>query len=244
MNLAFYRFPEHFEVRFTEHLRNLCNEVWKNLPSLRAHWLQVLGPESKSSKSEIATIRGFLRIWKKGGPHEYYTALMLDVLHHFEILQKTCQKSMATVCDIAVSQQSCLDAFTMMESNPFPGGVEERLLKAIVTEGVTNNDSAEIREVTHSLVSTKRCQDSVKIEIVQCAKEFLSQRLSDGQDSILHQIKSFLKARTAKEMIDCTRNHVEELFGEEYVMLWDILLQKTCQYQVIFMITSECYIIV
>lgn len=34
---AFFRFPEHFEVRFVEHLLNLCESVWKNLPSIRGH---------------------------------------------------------------------------------------------------------------------------------------------------------------------------------------------------------------
>lgn len=33
IRLCFLRFPEHFEVRFIEHVLNLWESIWKNLPS-------------------------------------------------------------------------------------------------------------------------------------------------------------------------------------------------------------------
>lgn len=33
-----YRFPSSSEIRFTEHLKNLADAVWKNFPCLQKHW--------------------------------------------------------------------------------------------------------------------------------------------------------------------------------------------------------------
>ena len=74
-----------------------------------------------------ATVSSFMKLWKEGGDQEYYTALMLDLLRLFEKLQKDSQKSMATLCDIEVSKATALASITLMESGPFPGGIEEKL---------------------------------------------------------------------------------------------------------------------
>ena len=148
---------------------------------------------------------------------------MLDVLHHFEKLQKACQKSMATVCDIMVAKQATVDALALMESGPFPGGEEAKLLKTTATDCTeadadSTNHPCKNRRANHSLVTVKRSSNSVRFEIIQSAKEFLSQRLSDDQNVIVKSMKKFLAARTAKDMIECTSETVAGLFGEEYVM--------------------------
>lgn len=42
----YFRFPEHFEVRFVQHLINLSESLWNNLKSIRTHW-------SSSTQMEI-----------------------------------------------------------------------------------------------------------------------------------------------------------------------------------------------
>lgn len=210
--LSFFRFPEHFEVRFVEHLINLCESVWKNLPSLRAHWNSV-STSRTNTRIEKATVNGFLKLWKEGGDQEYYTALMLDLLRLFEKLQKDSQKSMATLCDIEVSKTAALASVTLMESGPYPGGKEEK-----VKERQEASTSETGRRISHNqYVTTRRSTSSVRTEIVSGAKEYLSQRLDLEQEDTVKQIKIFLEGKTVEQMINSTRKVVEGLFGIESV---------------------------
>jgi len=86
-------------VRFVQHLINLSESVWNNLKAIRTHWNSLITSVS-GNKTEKSTVKGFLKLWKEGGDQEYYTALMMDILRQFEKLQKECQKSMTTLCDI------------------------------------------------------------------------------------------------------------------------------------------------
>lgn len=83
----FYRFSKYFEVRFVQHLINLGELVWNNLKAIRTHWNLIITNVS-ANKTEKSTVKGFLNLWKEGGDQEYYTALMMDIRHQFEKLQK------------------------------------------------------------------------------------------------------------------------------------------------------------
>ncbi|KAF0759420.1 DUF4371 domain-containing protein, partial [Aphis craccivora] len=75
--VKFYRFPQHFEVRFVEHLILLCESVWKNMPSMIKHWNNIVTADAEiSNKKEKAIVRGFLKLWKEDGDQLFYTALM------------------------------------------------------------------------------------------------------------------------------------------------------------------------
>lgn len=103
--VKFYRFPQHFEVRFVEHLILLCESVWKNMPSIRKHWNNIVTADTDTSnRKEKAMVRGFLKLWEEDGDQIFYTALMMDLLRLFERFQKDGQKSMVTLCDIETSK--------------------------------------------------------------------------------------------------------------------------------------------
>lgn len=64
--VTFYWFPQYFEVRFVEHLILLCESVWKNMPSIRKHWNNIVTADTNTSnRKEKAMIRGFLKVWEE-----------------------------------------------------------------------------------------------------------------------------------------------------------------------------------
>lgn len=210
-----YRFPAYFEVRFVEHLVNLSKAVWKNLPCLEKHWKWIT-ESNESTKVEKATARGFLRLWKDGGEQQHLTCLMMDVLRHFEKLQKDCQKSMITLSDMELSKKIVADALTLMESGPYPGGLQEDFVNEHTGEERTDT-GPEIPRIRNSFVSTKRCWSAVRREVVLSCKKFLSQRLDQDQENILNRMNKFIDVRKPTELIQAVRTDVENLFGKNAV---------------------------
>jgi hypothetical protein len=208
----FYRFPEHFEVRFVEHLLNLCESVWKNLLAIRKHWSHISTEAQNATRGERATAKGFLKLWEAGGQQEYLTALMMDLLRLFEKLQKDCQKSLTTLCDIEAAKACAVASLSLMEFSPFPGGKEEN--QNTDTDAVGDTER---RQVHNSLVTSRRNLTSMRTEIVRSAKEYLSQRLDKDQDDIVKGLQMFLDATTAQQMTDATRARVTGLFGTDCI---------------------------
>lgn len=218
-NIPVYRFPAYFEVRFAEHLVNLCKSIWKNLPGMQNHW-ETMIESTETTKVEKATARGFLRLWEDGGVQQHLTCLMMDLLRIFEILQKDCQKSMITMSDIELSKKFAVDAITLIEKGPYPGGHEEKLLSQScpeTEEGTQITPEVPKRRITNSLVSTKRCWSAVRNEVVLSCKEFLSQRLDKDPEKVLDCINKFIDARTVIDLVREVRMDVENLFGEDAV---------------------------
>lgn len=163
-------------------------------------------------------VKGFLNLWKEGGDKEYYTALMMDILHQFEKLQKEGQKSMTTLCDIETTKIAVLESLSVIESNFFPGGKEEDFKNKLYDVELEHEDNnIRTRIIRNSYVSTKRCISSVKNEIIQSAIEFLQQRIDCKQKNIINRYKSFLNAQSATEMIASVRCDVEGLFNKMYL---------------------------
>lgn len=208
----FSRFPAYFEVRFVEHLVNLAECIFENLPAMQKHWNSVI--ESKhSNRIEKATARGFAKVWISGGDKEHITALMIDVLR-VRKLQKNFQKSMATILDIEVSKKIAVSSLNMMEQQPLPEGEKERLTRRqIGEEEEVDDENCEKRKAFNSLVMTQRCRESVRNEIILSTKEFLTERVSDEQEKRIKNLKKFLHSKSGKEKIDCSRDIVESLFG-------------------------------
>ncbi|XP_025413676.1 uncharacterized protein LOC112685865 [Sipha flava] len=182
----YYRSPEHFEVRFVQHLIKLSESVWNNLKSIRTHWNSII-TNTSGNKTEKSVAKGFLNLWKEGGDQEYYTALMMDILYQFEKLQKEGQKSMTTLCDIETTKTAVLASLDIIKTNCFPGGKEEGLQNLqcdVELEYEDDNDNnIRTRTIRNSYVSTKRCVLSVKNEIILSSIEFLQQRLNCEQKS-------------------------------------------------------------
>lgn len=149
--VKFYRFPQYFEVRFVEHLILLCESVWKNMPSIRKHWNNIVTADTDTSNiKEKAIVRGFLKVWEEDGDQIFYTALMMDLLRLFERFQKDGQKSMVTLCDIETSKNLAISSLELMESDYYPGGKEEELNKFLDDKISGNSD-----EINNGNISTK-----------------------------------------------------------------------------------------
>jgi len=106
---------------------------------------------------------------------------------------------------------------SLIASNCFPGGKEEDLknkLCNVELEHEKDDDNIQTRTIRNAYVSTRRCVSSVRNEIIQSAMEFLQQRLECEQKSIINQLKSFLNAQSAAEMIASVRCDVEGLFDK------------------------------
>lgn len=116
--VKFYRFPQYFDVRFVEHLILLCESVWKNMPSMRKHWNNIIRADAETSnKKEKAIVKGFLKLWKEDGDQLFYTSLMMDLLRIFKNFQKDGQKSMVTICDIETSKNIAISSLELMETD-------------------------------------------------------------------------------------------------------------------------------
>lgn len=211
-DLTFYRFPEYFEVRFVEHLVNLCSAVWKNLPGMCLHW-QSIQSSATASKTDKATAKGFMKLWAKGSDQVFYTAVMMDILHVFENLQKACQKAMAILTDIEVAKNACEASLNIMVDGPYPGGLEEEFHEA--TAESDEDEARPRRSVGHTLVTTRRSKETVRAEMVMGAREYLSQRMSEEQSQLITSMKEFLNSRNLNSMITACREIVRDVFGRE-----------------------------
>lgn len=174
-DVKFYRFPEHFEVRFVEHLILLCESVWKNMPSIRKHRNNIVTANVETSnKKEKVMVREFFKLWKENGDQLFYTFLMMDLLRLFEKFQTDSQKLMITLCDIETSKNITISSLKLMKTDFYPEGREKELKKLLDDQISNNNDNINDgknstmnhRKVQNSYVSTKRCVTSVGTKIV------------------------------------------------------------------------------
>ena len=86
-------YPSYHNVRFSQHLNNVCIAVLDNLDGTLQHWTNIESDISTGNytKQEKAVAKGFLNQWKDG-LQTYLTSLMSDVCSIFQILQKQLQK--------------------------------------------------------------------------------------------------------------------------------------------------------
>lgn len=116
------RFPRHHEVRFAQHLVNLCKSVLSNLDGCRKHWQKVIDAEvGVYPKHDKAKCKGFLRQWKQGGVMEWLTAFMLDVCSVFRYIEKETQKPHIIMPDILRYRNIALQKLSLLSTTPYPG---------------------------------------------------------------------------------------------------------------------------
>ena len=99
LKLNFKVFVNPPEVRFAEHVRDMCSSLLDNLPACIETW-----KEYSKDISETSAIRkqadGYLKMWEKSSQQFRLTALMSDLLHQMACLQKDFQKCDLLVFDI------------------------------------------------------------------------------------------------------------------------------------------------
>lgn len=208
-----YKFPEHFDVRFAEHLLNLTKAVWSNLSCIRKHWQQTID-DSDCTKNEKAQARGFLKVWERGKEAEKMTVLMMDLLRLIEKLQKEAQRSMITLPDIEITRGIVTASLDIMAKQPYPGGFEEKLLEDL---GTAEEEETPSRRASNVYVSTNRCWSAIRNEIVLSTNAFLKKRLDNDQEKIIATINKFISISSASEMVKEMRGTVDALFGEPSV---------------------------
>ncbi|XP_037069201.1 uncharacterized protein LOC119090483, partial [Pollicipes pollicipes] len=69
-------FPQHFEVRFAQHLLSSINAVLTNLAACREVWQETAAKDSKKEKAEA---KGFIKTWAAGGRAVRVTSVMPDI---------------------------------------------------------------------------------------------------------------------------------------------------------------------
>ena len=80
-------YPSYHDVRFAQHINNVCKAVLHNLNGSIQHWIS-LSEDTAVDRREKQKARGFLNTWKEDGVNTYLTSLMSDVCSVFQTLQK------------------------------------------------------------------------------------------------------------------------------------------------------------
>ncbi|CAB3977527.1 E3 SUMO- ligase KIAA1586-like isoform X2, partial [Paramuricea clavata] len=122
-------FPKHFDVRFSEHTRNLLNAVLHNLDAARRVWQDMVDGTIESNSKEKQMAKGFIEKWYKGSRQVWLTAVMFDLCTIFKTLQKLFQKSNLILPDVLTAKDSAMQNLKIMNDIPVPGGKEEQNLE-------------------------------------------------------------------------------------------------------------------
>ena len=198
-------FPEHFEVRFAEHLLTLIKAVLTNLPACREVWRQIA---VTGSGKEKPVAEGYLRKWALDGRAVRVTAVMADICSIFCQLQKKFQRGDLVLPEVLEARDAALLQLQLMEEGPLPGGQEEKLSPAL-------EDTA--TRTHNSLASSKRTFDVVRSEVHHAATSFLENRLDVEQEQVITDMVKMIEAKTAKDFISSARGMTSGLFGEDSV---------------------------
>ena len=83
-----------------------------------------------------------------------------------------------------------------MKEMPVPGGKEEHHLKHLVLSGEENKS---LRQANNqSVTSMRRNDDTVRVEIVQSAINFLNERMNIEEDGTIHNLKESTRIKICK----------------------------------------------
>jgi hypothetical protein len=184
--LTVRRYPEHFQIRFTEFLHELADS---HLASCNATTLYFDKNVQESSEA-----RGHLKLMKDKFKLQL-TAFVADVLAVFKRYQKTIQDDSLTLLDLETCTESVKTQLQSLLNTRLIGGWEEALISGISEDGLSLKGIAlsipRERRVHHLFVPALRDLTAVKKEIVYCLVEFLDQRFGVDQ-KILKVVKPFI----------------------------------------------------
>ena len=115
-------FPAHHEVRFAQHLIQLCEAVLSNLQSCKIHWTKVVeAPTGEYERSEKSKAQGFLNVWKLSNMQVWLTAFMTDICSVFRYIEKETQNPHIIIPDILRYRDIGLQKLDLLKDKPYPG---------------------------------------------------------------------------------------------------------------------------
>ena len=115
-------FPPHHEIRFAQHLVQLCEAALHNLDGCIEHWTKITAaPAGEYDKKEINTAKGFLKVWKSNGLQTWLTGFMIDICSIFRYIEKEAQKPNIIIADILRYRDIALQKLELLETEPYPG---------------------------------------------------------------------------------------------------------------------------
>ena len=122
-------FPAHHEVRFAQHLIQLCEAVLSNLVSCRMHWAKIVqSPTGEFEKNEKSKTQGFLNVWELSGMQVWLTAFMVDLCSVFRYIEKETQKPHIIVPAILRYRDIALEKIDLLKDKAYPGNTVSKLL--------------------------------------------------------------------------------------------------------------------
>jgi hypothetical protein len=118
-------FPAHHEIRFAQHLIQLCEAVLSNLDGCRLHWQKIVDATSgEYNRKEKDKARGFLKNWHPSSIQTWLTALMVDICSVFRYVEKECQKKDIILPDILRYVDVAVQKLELMDVKPYPGNYD------------------------------------------------------------------------------------------------------------------------
>ena len=205
-------FPKHFQVPFAKHTLNLLNVVLHNLEAAAKMFQNMISRTVTSERKECSMARGFLSKWKAGSQQFWLTVVMYDLCAIFQQIQKIFQRSDLILPGIITARDAAMRKLIIMKHIPVPGGKEERYLQSLELSGEENES---IKQTNNQFVtSMRRSNDAVRVEIVQSAINFLSERMNIEEDGTINNSKKVLESKSAKEFIVSSRDLISQMFGE------------------------------
>ncbi len=118
-------FPAHHEVRFAQHLIQLCEAVLSNLDGCRLHWQKIVdAPSGEYDRKEKDKARGFLNNWHPSSLQTWLTAVMVDICSVFRYVEKECQKNDIILPDVLRYAEVAMHKLELMDVKPYPGNYD------------------------------------------------------------------------------------------------------------------------
>ena len=115
--------------------------------------------------------------------------------------------------DIITARDAAMRNLIIMKEMSVPGGKEERYLQSLELSGEENE---RIKQTNNEFVtSMRRNNDAMRVEIVQSAITFLSERMDIEEDGTINNLKKVLESKSAKEFIVSSRDLISQMFGDE-----------------------------
>lgn len=116
-------FPPHHEVRFAQHLVQLCGAILFNLDGCLKHWQKICDAPREYNTKEVSSAKGFLKLWQPTGVQAWLTTVMVDTCCIFRYIEKEAQKPGIIIPDILKYRDTALQKLDIMQTEPYPGKI-------------------------------------------------------------------------------------------------------------------------
>ncbi|CAB4001643.1 Hypothetical predicted protein [Paramuricea clavata] len=205
-------FPPHHEVRFAQHLVQLCGAILFNLDGCLKHWQKICDAPREYNTKEVSSAKGFLKLWQPTGVQAWLTAVMVDTCCIFRYIEKEAQKPGIIIPDILKYRDTALQKLDIMQTEPYPGGQEELLTKKIAELHPENDEAVDNtpRRTHNTNVTTfRRGKQPIRQEVIDSSRNFLQTRLNEEQTEIVTTIINLTSAKRAIEFINIALPQLE-----------------------------------